>query len=139
MKIATSLVFILALSACAVKDPLEKLGEAHRTFLFGDDESNIAFMGQPASGDKPNCDPRQMKQGYVFKIAEKRVLIESIRPSGTVQHIVKEVVDSPSSITIKAMNGANIPFSMVFDNLTDSSATISQDGESAVEFIRCIK
>lgn len=139
MRIAAGLFIALLVSGCAAKNPLENLGQEHKTFLFGDDESNIAFMGDPLDSKSLSCDPRQMRQGYIFKIEEKRIIIESIRPSGTVQHIIREIVDAPDKITIKAMNGANIPFSMVFSDLKDNGASISQDGEENKEFIRCIK
>ena len=139
MKLFVGLFIGLFLCSCSPKDPLAKLGEEHKVFLFGDDESNIAFMGKPSSGDNLSCDPRAMTQGYLFKIEEKRVIIESVRPSGTVQHIIKTINDGPATINIKAMNGANIPFGMQFNNLSENGAAISQDGEPASDFIRCIK
>lgn len=139
MRIIVGLFIGLVLCSCSPKDPLAKLGEEHKVFLFGDDESHIAFMGKPSSGSSLSCDPRSMTQGFIFKIEEKRVIIESIRPSGTVQHIIKSIEDGPSEINIKAMNGANIPFGMQFSNLSENGASISQDGEPSSDFMRCIK
>lgn len=139
MKIIVAVITAVLINGCSQKDPMESIGEEHRVFLFGDDESHIAFMGQPSEGSELDCNPSKMAQGYIFSAEDKKVVLESLRPSGSIKHMVTEINDAADSITIKAVNGANIPFDMKFTNLSENGASISQNGENASDYVRCIK
>lgn len=139
MKRLLAFAAILILSGCGTKDPLANLGEVEKAFLFGDDESRIAFLGKPNGGAEISCDPRNMGQGIIFMSDDKGVWIESIRPSGTIKHKVKAVQMDNQDIKVEALNGAGVPFTLKFSQIEDDKANISFDGDKASEFLRCIK
>ncbi len=128
---------LFAFASCVAKDPLSSLNEGNKLFLLGDDESKISFMGWPNDGGKPSCNPDKMNQAYSFVIQDEKLLVESIRPSGTVRHNITQINSDGESIEIKAKNGANLPFVLRFTHIGENSANISFDGEADSAFIRC--
>lgn len=138
-KIAIGIFSVLLAVSCGRQDPLSKLNEEQRNFLLGDDESRIVFLGSPQSGAGLSCNPNVMNQGYTIEKTDNDLLLKSIRPSGTEAHTVKDIEVSGDNIAIKARNGANIPFNLIFSDTNIDGAVISFDGEGKAEFKRCIK
>lgn len=139
MKKLLAFAAVLIICSCGTKDPLINLGEVEKIFLFGDDESRIAFLGKPQSGATLSCDPRNMGQGIILMVDDKGVWIESIRPSGTIKHKVNLVQMDDQDIKVEALNGAGVPFTLRFSQIEGEKAHISFDGDKASEFLRCIK
>ena len=126
-KVAIGVFSVLLAVSCGRQDPLSKLNEEQRQFLLGDDESRIVFLGAPQSGAGLSCNPNVMNQGYTIEKTDNDLILKSIRPSGTEAH------------TIKDIDGANIPFNLIFSDTNIDGAIISFDGEGKSQFKRCIK
>jgi hypothetical protein len=131
-------VCCLALAAgCAPPDPLEGLTSADRAFLFADSESSAAFMGMAAGGGLPSCDPRRMNQAYVLVDTRTGLYLDSVRPSGVERHRVSSVAAVSGGFEVKALNGANLPFTLQIVRAGYSIAEISWDGAEPETFLRC--
>ncbi len=130
---------LLVLASCSIKDPISSLDENDKTFLFGDDESKITFLGWSIIGDEPSCNPENMGQGYSFIKIDDDFFIESIRPSGVEKHKINSITHSNNVIEIKAKNGANLPFKLILSNIMANSVEISFDNEQNSRFLRCIR
>ncbi|KAF0096726.1 MAG: hypothetical protein FD163_435 [Hyphomonadaceae bacterium] len=138
-KIIIAMFAVAIATSCAPKNPLADLREEQRFFIFGDDESRVAFMGSPFEGKSASCNANDMMQGYSFSQADGAVLLESIRPSGVEEHTVTSISSNGADIVVRAKNGANLPFSLLFSEIIDDQVKISFDGEGKATYLRCIK
>jgi len=138
-KVVIAIACAVVAASCVQKSPLADLQEEGRFFIFGDDESAVAFMGNPVDGKPVSCNPDDMMQGYSFSQTGKLVHLESIRPSGVEQHAVTSISSDGADIVVRAKNGANLPFSLRFSEIDGSNVQISFDGEGKSTYQRCIK
>lgn len=138
-KILIAVIAVAFAASCTPKNPLANLQEAQRFFIFGDDESTVAFMGSPFAGNSVSCNADDMMQGYSFSQVDGAVQLESIRPSGAERHTVTSIATNGSDIVVRAKNGANLPFSLIFSDIQQNEVQISFDGEGKSTYMRCIK
>lgn len=124
-------------TACAPADPLAKLSEEDRTFLFAGPQTNAAFLGQPGDAGPIACNPQRMNQGYVLVDAPDGYWLDSIRPTGTERHKILSVETTEDGYLVKAQNGVGVSFSLIIEQTGTKTAKISWDGATAERYLRC--
>ena len=136
-KIIILSLLTIAITSCGEKkDPLSKLSEIHKEYLFGN--GRIAFLGKPINGTI-DCNFQNSNQGYVFKKVGDDIYIDSLRPSGTIDYKLVEAISSGHDIDIIAVNATNNKSDINFSNIVNDRVQIDFGGEDKSLFLRCEK
>lgn len=124
-------------TACAPADPLAKISADDRDFLFAGKDTNAAFMGQPGDAGPIACNPQRMNQGYVLMDEESGFWLDSIRPSGIERHKILAVEPTEKGYEVRGQNGVGVSFSLIIEQTSDDTASISWDGAMPEKYLRC--
>lgn len=127
----------LLATACAPTDPLGKISADDREFLFAGKNTNAAFMGQPGDSGPIACNPQRMNQGYVLMDEETGLWLDSIRPSGIERHKILAVEPIEKGYEVKGQNGVGVSFSLIIEQTSGDTASISWDGANPEQYLRC--
>jgi hypothetical protein len=124
-------------TACAPADPLGKITADAREFLFAGKDTNAAFLGQPGDSGPIACNPQRMTQGYVLMDEETGLWLDSIRPTGIERHKILAVEPIENGYEVKGRNGVGVSFSLIIEQTSDDTASISWDGANPEQYLRC--
>lgn len=124
-------------TACAPADPLGKISAEAREFLFAGKDTNAAFLGQPGDSGPIACNPQRMTQGYVLMDEETGLWLDSIRPTGIERHKILAVEPIENGYEVKGRNGVGVSFSLIIEQTSDDTASISWDGANPEQYLRC--